>query len=148
PEHETKCSFERRSWHHCPPYGNWPSDFEEARNIFDIPDELNDKNIIVEENIIIQNQINEEPIILPSNTTVLLNEDPKQGITYIRVYFKKVDIALTYTYKKSSLVYFLIVEAKLPNVPFHGVYDKLLRSINDAINSFLIYIAKNAKNIT
>ncbi|CAG8811211.1 37602_t:CDS:2, partial [Gigaspora margarita] len=137
PEHETKCSFERRSWHHCPPY-----------DIFDIPNEQNDKNIIVEKNIIIQNQINEEPIILLSNATVLLNEDPKPGITYIRVYSKKVDTALTYTYKENNLVYFLIVEAKLPHVPFHGVYDKLLRSINDAINSFLIYIAKDAKNIT
>ncbi|CAG8795102.1 25427_t:CDS:2, partial [Gigaspora margarita] len=135
PEHETKCSFERRN-------------FEKARDIFDIPDKQNNKNIIVEENIIIQNQINEEPIILPSNTTVLLNEDSKPGITYIQVYSKKVDTALTYTYKESNLVYFLIVEAKLPHMPFHGVYNKLLRSINDAINSFLIYIAKDAKNIT
>ncbi|CAG8794901.1 10535_t:CDS:2 [Gigaspora margarita] len=69
-------------------------------------------------------------------------------ITYIRVYSKKVDTALTYTYKKNKIAYLLIVEAKLPNVPFHGVYDKLLRSINDAINSFLIYIAKDAKIIT
>ncbi|CAG8847544.1 4207_t:CDS:2, partial [Gigaspora margarita] len=79
---------------------DWPSDFEEARDIFDILDEQNDKNIIVEENIIIQNQINEESIILPSNATVLLNKDPKPGITYIRVYSKKVDTALTYTYKE------------------------------------------------
>ncbi|CAG8825588.1 3528_t:CDS:2, partial [Gigaspora margarita] len=148
PEHETKCSFERRSWHYYPPHGDWPSDVEEARNIFDIPDELNDQNITIEENVIIKNQPDDEPVILLPNATILLNGDSKPGITYIRVYSKKVDTALTYTYKKNKIAYLLIVEAKLPNVPFHGVYDKLLRSINDAINSFLIYIAKDAKIIT
>ncbi|CAG8669896.1 25512_t:CDS:2, partial [Dentiscutata erythropus] len=147
PEHETKCSFERRSWHHYPPYGEWPSDLEESRSIFDVSDELNDQNIIVEEKVIIKNQIDDEPIIFPSNATILLNEDAKLEITYVRVYSKKVDTALTYIYR-NNLAYLLIVEAKLPNAPFHGVYDKLLRSINDAINSFLIYIAKDAKNIT
>ncbi|CAG8819194.1 10551_t:CDS:2, partial [Gigaspora rosea] len=62
PEHETKCSFERKIWHHYPPYGEWPSDFEEARSLFDVPDELNDQNIIVEENVIIKNQIDDAPI--------------------------------------------------------------------------------------
>ncbi|CAG8790060.1 4101_t:CDS:2, partial [Cetraspora pellucida] len=96
---------------------------------------------------IIKNQIDDEPIIFPSNATILLNEDVKPEITYVRVYSKKVDTALTYTYR-NNLAYLLIVEAKLPNAPSYGVYDKLLRSINDAINSFIIYIAKDAKNIT
>ncbi|CAG8782129.1 24603_t:CDS:2, partial [Racocetra persica] len=147
PEHETKYSFKRRSWHHYLPYGEWPSDLEEFQSIFDIPDELNDQNIIVEEKVIIKNQIDDEPIIFLSNATILLNEDAKPGIIYVRVYIKKVDIALTYIYR-NNLAYLLIVEAKLLNAPFHRVYDKLLRSINDAINSFLIYIAKDAKNIT
>ncbi|CAG8683142.1 284_t:CDS:2, partial [Dentiscutata heterogama] len=150
PEHETKCSFERRSWYHYPPYGAWPSNFEEARKMFDVldSDEINDQNIIVEENIIIKNQI-DDPIILPSNNTnISLYGEPKPGVTYIRIYSKKVDTALTYKYQENNLVYFLIVEVKLPHVPFNGVYDKLLRSINDAINRFLIYIAKDALNIT
>ncbi|CAG8718495.1 12278_t:CDS:2, partial [Cetraspora pellucida] len=118
PEHETKCSFERRSWYHYLLYGEWSSDLEKSQCIFDVLDELNDQNIIV-----------------------------KERITYIQVYSKKVDTALTYTYR-NNLAYLLIVEAKLPNAPFHRVYNKLLRSINDTINSFIIYIAKDAKNIT
>ncbi|CAG8588042.1 6020_t:CDS:2 [Racocetra fulgida] len=117
PEHETKCSFEKRSWHHYPPYGEWPSDLEESRSIFDVLDELNDQNIIVEEKVIIKNQIDNEPIIFLSNATILLNEDAKPEITYVRVYSKKVDTALTYTYR-NNLAYLLIVEAKLPNDPF------------------------------
>ncbi|CAG8837064.1 19114_t:CDS:2, partial [Racocetra persica] len=82
PEHETKYSFERRSWHHYPPY-------EEFRSIFDVPDKLNDQNIIVKEKVIIKNQIDDEPIIFLSNAIILLNEDAKPGITYVRVYSKK-----------------------------------------------------------
>ncbi|CAG8509102.1 3869_t:CDS:2, partial [Dentiscutata heterogama] len=90
PEHETKCFFERRSWYHYPPYGKWPSDLEESRRIFDVPDELNDKNIIVEKKVIIKNQIDDKSIIFSSNATILLNEDPKPGITYVRVYSKRL----------------------------------------------------------
>ncbi|CAG8839532.1 8020_t:CDS:2, partial [Gigaspora margarita] len=65
----------------------------------------------------------------------------------VRVYPRKVDTAITYTYKGYSL-YLLMCEVKLPNASNCGVYNKLIRSLNDSINNFIIFFSKTAKIIT
>ncbi|CAG8719596.1 14142_t:CDS:2, partial [Dentiscutata erythropus] len=65
----------------------------------------------------------------------------------VRIYPQKVDAAITYTYEGYSL-YILMCEVKLPNASNCGVYSKLIRSLNDAINNFIIFFSKTVKIIT
>ncbi|CAG8519251.1 6909_t:CDS:2, partial [Gigaspora margarita] len=65
----------------------------------------------------------------------------------LRVYPQKVDATITYTYKGYSL-YLLMCEVKLPNASNSGIYNKLIQSLNDAINDFVIFFSKTAKIIS
>ncbi|CAG8497025.1 17392_t:CDS:2 [Dentiscutata erythropus] len=143
PEHPAKCIVERKSWHHQPPFGLLPSAFNQAREYFK---DVEDKEVnIISEEIIIKG--NETTCLRPSGNSEPYYGDVQPGITYIRVYPRKVDAAITYTYEGHSL-YLLMCEVKLPNASSCGVYNKLIRSLNDAINDFIIFFSKTAKIIT
>lgn len=143
PEHPAKCIVERKSWHHQPPFGVLPSTFNQAREYFnDVEDK---EGNIASEEIIIKG--NETTCLWPSGNSEPYYGHVQPGITYVRVYPRKVDTAITYTYKGYSL-YLLMCEVKLPNASSCGVYNKLIRSLNDAINDFIIFFSKTAKIIT
>ncbi|CAG8715381.1 42756_t:CDS:2, partial [Gigaspora margarita] len=132
PEHPAKCIAERKRWRHQPPFEISTSAFNQAQEYK-----------VIEENIIsyeVINKGNEANCLQPIENSESYYDD-------VRVYPWKVDIAITYTYKRHSL-YLWMCEVKLPNASNCGIYNKLIRSLNDAINDFIIFFSKTAKIIT
>ncbi|RIB27836.1 hypothetical protein C2G38_2159608 [Gigaspora rosea] len=143
PEHSTKCIVECKSWHHQTPFEVLLSTYNQAREYFnDIGDK--EENIVSEEIII---KGNETTCLWPSGSSEPYYGYVQPGITYVRVYPQEVDAAIAYMYR-GYLLYLLMYEVKLPNASSCSVYNKLIRSLNDAINDFIIFFSKTAKIIT
>ncbi|CAG8687958.1 38075_t:CDS:2, partial [Gigaspora margarita] len=121
--------FHLHGWRHQPPFGISSSAFNQAQEY-----KVTEENIISYEVI---NKGNEANCLQPIKNSESYYDD-------VCVYPWKVDTAITYTYKRHSL-YLLMCEVKLPNASNCGVYNKLIRSLNDAINDFIIFFSKTAK---
>ncbi|CAG8848270.1 36827_t:CDS:2, partial [Racocetra persica] len=115
PEHLAKCIAECKSWHHQPPFGFLPSTFNQAWEYFNDVEDKEGK--IISKEIIIKR--NDTTCLRPSGNFEPYYGDIQTGITYIRVYLRKVDAAITYTYEEYSL-YLLMCEVKLPNASSCG----------------------------
>ncbi|RIB15881.1 hypothetical protein C2G38_2191407 [Gigaspora rosea] len=151
PEHPTQCSYERKKLYHRPSFNDWPKNLEEAVTLFEKPEDDNlDVNDSVQETVVIINSNNNDPIYISNNKDKLksLDTTKEQGVTLFRVYSRKVDTAVTYSPETDIKLYILIYEAKRLYISQRGDYNKLCKMLNDAANSFILYLVKKCKMVT